>query len=489
MGITESAEPVTVEVGTHDFRRRGWATPKYLKCTPRLKALGTATLTVADTDPRIADLRADGARVRIHYLGEYQMSGWVDTSSGLFPTVQGEKTFNIIDDSVLLDDVLGFPNPTLPTEKQGANDTEDVEAYYTVTGPAETVVKNLVTANAIQRLGMSHVVCAPDLGRGAVITVKIRMTSLRDQLYPAIVDAGVGVTVREVNGKLVVDCFEPKPYPRTVSESSGIVVGGSYSIQAPTVTRAIVGGGGEGRDRVFRRTIETATETAYGRPMEAFRDAKDAGSEWDKLLDDIARARETMDKAGDKKVNEDHDAAKAQFDYQQALNHRDLTNSTGTASQKTSAQNQVDSALTRKNTAEQNQADALADFQTREAEYNALVASKPAALTRYNALMAERAAQTLADGQRTGSLSLLLAETDTFRYGGKDGVQLFSRIPVEVGPGIVIPDDVTEVDIEYSKDKYYLATPILGDRPDDPDRALTKSLAALFKSQRKTNTR
>lgn len=375
--------PVEITVYDKDFAIQGTVgAPKFLKITPSHIGVGGGMLTVSDDDPNVEQLAEDGARIEVKYQGRVEMTGWIEENTGQLPAVEGSTSFAIVDDVVILEDVLGFPNPTLPAEQQGAGDTPDLDAYYVVTGPAETVVKDLVTKNAVAR-GWP-VTVAPDLGRGETITVSIRMHPLGDKLWPAITQAGIGVTVRQVGTTLVLDCYENTTYPQSISEESGAIQGGNYSAFAPTVTRVIAGGAGEGTARIFRQTIDTAREASYGRRIEAFRDARDA--------DNVP-------------------------------------------------------------------------------------------------VLFERIAQSLKEGAPSGSLSLTLSETESFRYGGGTGVELGVRIPVEIRPGLIITETVTEVEIEYSESNYLRVTPILGERAKDTDTAFAASISDLFRGQRDMRTR
>lgn len=372
--------PVKITVYNGAYQRKGWiGAPVKLDLHPRFKVPGTATLTLSPDDPRLGDLTNTdaGARVVIEYDGAFLMSGWVDTLTGAIPSATGNPEISIIEDKVLLWDVLGWPVPTAALDAQTTAD------YYTKTGNAETILKDLVAKN-VARLGLP-VTVAPNLGRGATIPggVSVRMQPLADVLFPAVTDAGIGVTVQQSGAGLVVDCFTPRTYPHTLTERNGILDSGKFALNGSAATRVIAGGAGEGVDRRFLNQVVAARETG-GRIIEVFRDARDAKD--DTTL--AARVQNTVDSTGP-----------------------------------------------------------------------------------------------------TASLSVALSETRTFRVAGPSGVQLGDIVPVEVRPGVVVLETVTEIIIKWDKENGLQATAKLGEHTDDPAVALTKSIGAAFRAVRTLKAR
>lgn len=234
----------------------------------------TGSFVLDSDDEQIGVLTAPGARVVVEYFADpttpttptFLMSGIVADRTGV-GGAQGTRTFTILDDWSLVLGVLGWQVPA------GAISAQDPDYDWSMTGPAETVAKALIGANAT-RLGLP-VTIATDLGRGATITITSRMHQLVDRLYPAITQAGIGISVRQSGAGLVVDCYEPTVLTDTLTEASGVVAGGTWTQHPPTVTRVVVAGGGEGTARVYRLVVNTAVETAWGIKLEASRDARD----------------------------------------------------------------------------------------------------------------------------------------------------------------------------------------------------------------------
>ncbi|WP_163540841.1 Gp37-like protein [Occultella kanbiaonis] len=238
---------------------------------------GSCQFTLDDNHRLAPALGTAGARIVAEYRAP---SGWKHLTSGVVaPSGQSGSgsstgTFEVVDDKGLLWGLKGWPNPAGTILQQGDEDT-----YYTQTGSAENVVKNLVGVN----IGHVNVplTIPTNLGRGSTITVSVRMHPLADRLYPAVDLAGIGVTVYQSGAGLVLDVYVPED--RTdrppLTEASGVVLEGRYSITPPTVTRVVVAGPGEGLARKFARVINTAAEAAWGVSIEDVRDARDLKEE------------------------------------------------------------------------------------------------------------------------------------------------------------------------------------------------------------------
>lgn len=278
--------PFVLTIYDKAFVRRGWVGDyEQFTVTPRHLAIGTASLTVAADHPRLPHLLADGARMTVDYDRQQILSGPITAQQGTFPTSTSTVTITVEDDIEILGQVLGWPVPGAAIGAQSAQ-THDVR-----TGPAETVIKQLVQANAVGRLALPLTIApSPTPARGSTVTAQIRMEQLRDVLIPLATAGGVGISVRQVGPGLVLDCYVPTVRPRVLSEESGVLVGGSWSKRRASATRVVVGGQGDGTARVFRLVTDPALETALGTKLEAFRDATDTGSPIQ--LDD--RGRQTL---------------------------------------------------------------------------------------------------------------------------------------------------------------------------------------------------
>lgn len=357
--VTEIPYEILVYSGW-DFK--GWVgRPLDVKPVIRHNLKSTATFRVDADHMRAGDLMSPGARVVIYRHGEFQMSGPVRLAAGTF-SVDSALTFTVEDDFRILNNWLAWPVPSAAVTAQTVE-------YRTITGPAETVVKTVMAENAA-RLGFPLTV-APDQGRGAVGTYTFRFHPAYDRLFPAVDQAGIGVTVKHSGNGLLLDCYVPRNYPHLLSPESGTVVGGNYSLSGPTATRVVVGGQGEGVARDFRTFPDGAREVEWNDVIEVMRDARDSG-----------------------------------------------TSDTYTA----------------------------------------------------------RANESLTEGAPMAGLSLELSETKHFRYGGA-GLHVGDLVTALIN-GQPYADTLREVRLSWDKDGD-MATPVIGERDDDPDVQLAKSIRAL----------
>lgn len=242
----------------------------------RWNAASTAKLSVISSDRRIPDLRTPGCRAVVQYWADrdaatptLSMSGTVAEETG--SPRSGQKTavvFTIQDDWVdILQSTLGWVAPIQPISNQGAE-----TAYYKSSGPAETVAKAIIGANA-SRAGKPLTVPA-SMGRGSNITVQIRMHPLVDRLFPAVDDAGIGLQVLQQGAGRTLLVTARTSYPEVLTDATGEVVEGAYTLTAPTVTRLICGASGKQEARVFVQQVDAAREAAWGLRLEEFLDVR-----------------------------------------------------------------------------------------------------------------------------------------------------------------------------------------------------------------------
>lgn len=242
--------------------------PESLTCTPRHMLTGTAQIILPADHMKAGLLAADDTRVVIEYPDETMLSGVVDEVAAQGPNVDGKITYTVASDFRLLYRILAWPNPTAPITNQGGDG-----AFYKATGPAETVIKNLIRANC-QRLGLP-VTVAPDQGRGATITIEARFQPPADVMLSAVETAGLGITVVQSGAGFRVDVYQPRVWGQTLTEASDAVTDWSWRKKRATATRAVVGGKGVLEQRVFHPVVDTALEAATGDVAEIFVDGGD----------------------------------------------------------------------------------------------------------------------------------------------------------------------------------------------------------------------
>ena len=354
--------------------------PSALTAIVRHNLMGTMSLTVPLSHPKLGELMADGARVLVKFKGEHLISGPITAEEGETNGVDGHVTFTVEDDFRVLRDILGWPVPGSPLTGQSAE-------YRTYTGNAESIIKTAVTENGVNRLAIPGLTVATNANRGAVVPggVPLRMHPLMDQMFPALEVAGIGVQVRQVGGgpsvpgNLVLDVYEPQMFPRKLSVKGRTLKKVNWTRTRPTSSRVVVAGQGEGVDRKFRQLVDTPREDQYGMRAETFRDARDDNT--DSVLD--ARGRETLDENGPK-----------------------------------------------------------------------------------------------------NGLSLDLAGTGIFQYGGSGGFHVGDRVPVDIGNGLVITETIREVKLTWKSKDYAQIEPSIGEITNQPARIMAQRLAAVSKRQR-----
>lgn len=113
--------------------------------------------------------------------------------------------------------------------------------------------------------------------------------------------------------------------------------------------------------------------------------------------------------------------------------------------------------------------------------------------TNLTALVAARAADALGQGSFKAGLSIDLAETPNYRYGGADGLHVGDRVPFVMedydedtanDDVVVLTDVLRSVTLGLSPTNGITVKPTIGDRTDDPDDTLNGAVAAVARRQR-----
>ena len=284
--------PFRLWVYDKDYTSRGViGAPLELSGEDCFNAPGSAEFTLPSDHPRAPDLNEPGSRVVIDYRTP---DGWLTLLSGRVEEVGGGggsmsswRSYRVIDDfAVLTDEVQCWPKPDAAITAQS-------DAYHTVTGAAETVLKQILAPNVARQGTELTIPTSNDLG--PTVTCSVRFHTVAERVLPYLDAAGLGVRVRQVADERVLQVWEPSTVPFTLTEASGVVVDGEYSVQAPTVTRVAVGAGGEGAARVFRMFADLALEAEWGITLPAFRDARDVAADDSNLETALEeRAAETL---------------------------------------------------------------------------------------------------------------------------------------------------------------------------------------------------
>ncbi|GGH34257.1 Gp37-like protein [Microbacterium album] len=217
-----------------------------------------AELTFDDDDKAWSDL-GPGSRVRVLVNGRSEIHGPIVEFAGEGP--EGGTTITVEDDFRLFRN-LGWQVPGAPISGQGA------AAYRRYTGPTETVVK-AACADLSARMGLGWTI-APNKQLGSAQRVEFRMHPLVDKLVPLLEADALTWTLRDG----VVEVEAGDLFPRVLTAESGVLGDYSWRITAPTATQVVVGGEGEGVERLFQRFTNPAAEAEWGFPVEIFKDSR-----------------------------------------------------------------------------------------------------------------------------------------------------------------------------------------------------------------------
>ena len=257
-----------------------------LKMVLRHRRAGAWSLSLPADHPQAA-LLTEGSGVLV-------WAPWSTTSPVLsgpvtrFESVtrNGDKDAEIVvegvDDTALLADRLVLPNPTSSLASQ------DVDAYWTTTGAAEKVMRDLVDYNCGDAGLVFRRLCDADpdgrraagLLAGSQRSVSARFDNLltlvgevaaTDNLGLELVQPGGAVQDRHVNVWQPVDRSEQV----RLSQNAGTLVSATANIAAPTATNVLVAGGGEGTARVLVERSADDLSASWRRRIETFRDARD----------------------------------------------------------------------------------------------------------------------------------------------------------------------------------------------------------------------
>lgn len=210
-----------------------------------------------DDDPSLASM-GNGARVAMRVDDSTELMGPIVSRSGQGPG--GTTTIRVEDDFRVFRNIL-WPNPTQPIGSQTSE-------YRRHTGPTETVVKSAVTDLSAQ-LAAGWTI-TPTTGKGEAQRVEFRFHPLVDKLVPLLDADGLSLTIRDG----VVDVTEGTLFPRILTPDSGVLGDYTWSISAPNATRVVVGGEGEGTDRVLQQFIDDDREIDWAFIASVFKDSR-----------------------------------------------------------------------------------------------------------------------------------------------------------------------------------------------------------------------
>lgn len=106
----------------------------------------------------------------------------------------------------------------------------------------------------------------------------------------------------------------------------------------------------------------------------------------------------------------------------------------------------------------------------------------------FEAAALARMTEALAAGAPTTGLSVSLAEAGRFQYGGTRGVHVGDVVTVELAPGVRVTDVLRAATLTWDRTGVRV-TPVIGERRDDPNTTLARTLAGVARKMRALQTR
>lgn len=234
--------------------------------------------------------------------------GDVPLVSGKFTKLELTKADRVTDVTLQFNSHLDYLAGmiTLPSPNRALT-SQTVRPYYKETGPAETVIADMVRSHVGQNARVENrepIHVEPSQGRGNTVTVNSRFKNLLEEAQAL---AGVGGVqfrswIDEDAGLIRFGLREPVDRSLSVelSEDDGTLEKFSYSLEAPSASRVLVAGQGEGTSRMLR--LVEHDQTDWDVKTLLFQDRRDTEEETeliqageDTLADHVAKTAITID--------------------------------------------------------------------------------------------------------------------------------------------------------------------------------------------------
>lgn len=263
-----------------------------LKLSLKWNGLSTLELVVSGDHSRLDGLTRPGARLVVDYGGGQIFSGPVRRVHGVGPWQSSRVTITCEDDIRLLWRMLLWPVPyrssILGMEWRANRD------YAHYSGAAESVAKKALRDNTWRF--PPDIFMVNDKSRGRYIKdFQARFHVFADKLLPVLSWARMTATVKQFENVkqdqrgLLFDCVPAVTRDHVLTAESGSIVSWEYVRDAPKATAVVVGGRGEGKDRLFCEDFDALAEDEWFDRVEVFKDARNTDSEHVHLIDEAER--------------------------------------------------------------------------------------------------------------------------------------------------------------------------------------------------------
>jgi len=278
-------EDITLEVRSEALGRLGQISDEYwtdVKLIKIFRGVGSWSLSLPADLPLAIELAKPGRGIiAVGPANRVLLSGPMInfTKETTRTNTIGKLYFNGVDDNIHLSDGKAWPQPSNPDV------ATQTEAYDVRTGLCENVMRGYVGANIVPGIAPADravpgLALQPSQGRGLVVTGRARFDSLGTVLSDLAVAGGLGFEIVQIGLTKQLQIYEPRDLSKKIRMDvyNDLLDSSKYGAGAPTMTRSLVAGQGEGADRniVKVTTPESlASEAEWGRKIEYFRDRRD----------------------------------------------------------------------------------------------------------------------------------------------------------------------------------------------------------------------
>lgn len=409
-----------------EFPQSAWVgKPIYLHATVRCNGIDNAEIHVGLEDPVQKVMRANGAIMIIWYRGQYLTSGRLREVTGEVP-LTGVAKFQMKGDWSLLSSNLGFVRP-FGGDSYQYYETAPKGHYHwdAATQYTETAVRELIEKNINGPAGGWFT--EEDGLRGGDIRAAGRLPMVRfqplDELIKPMLEFG--------NLRLVIGRYQAERLS-TLGTSAGSTAvrmeemgewGPVLSVEAGTIV-----------DGSWTLATSSISHVVVGGP----------GEEEDRIF--LTYTNQTREQADGWRNSVFKDATNIKLDW-------------GTVTPMSDRRGPL--FFDRQDVPPANRAAVRAQFD-------------------------EVARKAFEEGAPTSSISVTLAETPGFHFGGPDGIQLGDKVKIKVGD-MTFTDRLQECSLTLTENNLTV-TPTVGERVDDPDRKLADAIGQVANSQRRLVT-
>jgi hypothetical protein len=255
-----------------------------LDLIPRFNDVGSFALDLPTDSFAARELIKPKHGIIVKKDGRNIFSGTVSNRQRSFSASGDTLTVSGYDDMAYLTQRLAYP---VPSSQFSLSD------YDVRTGLAEAILKQYVDVNcgpsAISDRRMLTI--EADKGLGTKVTGRARFHNLLEFLSSlALTGGGLGFNVVQVGQTLEFRVYQPTDKTKTAffSPLLGNLAEFEYSHDNPQANMVIVGGGGEGKDRILKWKQDNASIARFGR-IESFVDQRNTT--------DIEELNQSMDEA------------------------------------------------------------------------------------------------------------------------------------------------------------------------------------------------